>query len=326
MQCIIDAMGDSKYLTLGLWGKPVVIYPIRCALESKLFSQIIVVSKNAYIKYLIREFFGNRAVVVSEYPKKGFLVDGCAANISAKTLQRIIPTITEKKIVYLKNCELTDEEQVTVKDKNSFELSLVLHQKRKKTYWLRQRVLNQINEKTEIFQKTVNADEICLIGHSQFDQWELDNLADWDVHNFGISGITTREYQRDILNKGLINEIRGKIVLLIGVNDVALPIPVRDIANTIIEFVEEIIKRFDVQVYYIEILHVNGRLDRENSKIDEVNMLVKEALPDTVIYIDSKGLDDPFGNLDYKYTTDGLHLNKLGYCVLQEILEEVLVK
>lgn len=45
-----------------------------------------------------------------------------------------------------------------------------------------------------------------------------------------------------------------------------------------------------------------------------------------VSYIPLSGLDNLFGNLDYKYMTDGLHLNKLGYSVLQEKLEEVLVK
>ena len=56
----------------------------------------------------------------------------------------------DKEIEHLKMCELTDEERVSIKDSNSFELSLVLLQKRRKLYWLRQMVLNRINEKIEV--------------------------------------------------------------------------------------------------------------------------------------------------------------------------------
>lgn len=165
MKCIIDAMGNSKYLTLGIWGRPAIFYPVQCGLESKLFSQVIVVTKDPYIEYLIQDIFEDSVQVLSEYPENGLFIEGVAVNISIYTLKRILSTIVGKETIRLADCNLSEEESTFIIDNNSFELSLILHQKRQKPYRLRQKVLNRVSEKTESFQKGVKTDEICLIGH-----------------------------------------------------------------------------------------------------------------------------------------------------------------
>ena len=144
------------------------------------------------------------------------------------------------------------------------------------------------------------------------------------VYNFGISGITAKEYLEDIFERQLIKNIKGRIFILIGANDIILPLIIEEIANSITNLIDKISMKFNVPIYYIETLHVNGRLDRRNKQIDMLNSLVKYNIPRNIIWISTKKFDDPFGNLDYKYTTDGLHLNETGYLVLKKLLEEKL--
>ena len=69
MNCIIDATKDEKYLTLGLWGKPVVYYPIRTALDSKLFSNIIVVTESEYVSIYCYRVIWNEIIITNVFQK-----------------------------------------------------------------------------------------------------------------------------------------------------------------------------------------------------------------------------------------------------------------
>ena len=324
MNCIIDATKDEKYLTLGLWGKPVVYYPIRTALDSKLFSNIIVITESEYVRYIVIELFGNEIIITNVFPKKGLLINGQAINISTNTLKEIAKNMNESVMVNLENTLLNAEECIIVKDVNSFELSLALIRKREKHIWLRKKILERIQTKMSLFSHVVEKNEVCLIGHSQFDQWNISSLMGCPVYNFGISGITAKEYLEDIFEKQLIKNIRGRIFILIGVNDIILPLTIEEMANSITNLIDKIGLKFNVPIYYIETLHVNGRLDRSNKRIDMLNSLVKNNISRNIIWISTKKFDDPFGNLNYRYTTDGLHLNETGYLVLRELLEEKL--
>lgn len=59
MNCIIDASLNEKYYTLGLWGKPVIYYPIHAALESRLFKKVYVSTSNEYVIYLVKKYFSD---------------------------------------------------------------------------------------------------------------------------------------------------------------------------------------------------------------------------------------------------------------------------
>ena len=322
MNCIIDATKDEKYLTLGLWGKPVIYYPIRTSLDSKLFSNIIVVTESEYVRYIVMDLFGDKISITNIFPKNGLLISGQAVNVSTNTLEEITKNMNETMIFNLENTILNAEESIIVKDVNSFELSLALIRKREKHIWLRKKILERIQTKMSLFSHVVEKNEVCLIGHSQFDQWNISSLMGCPVYNFGISGITAKEYLEDIFEKQLIKNIRGRIFILIGVNDIILPLTIEEMANSITNLIDKISLKFNVPIYYIETLHVNGRLDRSNKRIDMLNSLVKNNISRNIIWISTKKFDDPFGNLSYRYTTDGLHLNETGYLVLKELLEE----
>ena len=59
--------------------------------------------------------------------------------------------------------------------------------------------------------------------------------------------------------------------------------------------------------------NVNGRLDRFNKRINQLNVKLKQAFSDVVTVIGLQRLNDKFGDLKSDYTIDGLHFSVLGY-------------
>lgn len=321
MKCIIDGTTDEKYLTLGIWGKPVIFYPIQEALNCKLFEQIIVVTKFPYVKYLVEELLNEDVIVQSVFPEQGIIIDGRAANIKAETIIRIVNYRSDDKLVKILT-EIDDmEESVLVSNANNFELSLLFQKKRNKEVWLEKMIKQRIAEKKEIFSSYSKEKEIFLIGHSQFDQWNIEAISKYPVRNGGISGITARQYIDYVLSKQPIGFRNGKIFILIGTNELSFGKSCDEVIHDIHELINKVMSLFNMSVYFISILHVNGRLDRENIKIDKINNLIKNKLPSGVKWISTKSMDDPFGNLKNIYTTDGLHLSELGYSALRKLIE-----
>lgn len=62
-----------------------------------------------------------------------------------------------------------------------------------------------IPEKKSIFSGTNMWHQICFIGHSQLDQWNITEIRGYHVRNCGVSGIFSLEYNGKILQTGMIN-------------------------------------------------------------------------------------------------------------------------
>lgn len=321
MNCIIDGTVDEKYLSLGLWGKPVVCYPISNALESECFESVYVVTKSEYIEYLIKEFYREEIVVLRDFPELGLIIDGRAANITKESIQKAVVFVDSNQLANIFDFCNNPEEIVLVDNSNNFELSIVLCKKRNKPQWLRKMILDRIIEKEDVLLNPYTTKEICLVGHSQLEQWEVESLCGLKARNCGISGITTREYIDDIIDIGKLNFGLGSILVLLGINDIATNKTVNAIAEDIFELLDKIRWKTSSPVFYLESLHINGRLDRDNNKVDELNEIVKKNIPSKIKWISTRDMDDPYGNLNYKYTIDGLHLNELGYKELRKIIE-----
>mgnify|MGYP000861982972 CR=1 FL=1 len=321
MNCIIDGTVDEKYLALGLWGKPVIFYPISNAIDSGCFELVYVVTKSGYIEYLVKEFYDEYIAILQDFPEEGLVIDGRAANVTKESIQKAVVFSESNRLTNIFDFCNNPEEIVLVDNSNNFELSLVLCNKRNKPKWLRKMILNRISEKEDILLNSNDSQEICLVGHSQFDQWEVSSLCSLQVRNCGISGITTREYIDDIVDTGKLSLGFGPILVLLGINDVAKNRTVDEIAEDIFELLDKLCRKTSNQVFCLGTLHINGRLDRDNIKVDELNEIVKKNVPSRIKWISTNDMDDPYGYLNFQYTTDGLHLNKLGYEVLRMIIE-----
>ena len=50
--------------------------------------------------------------------------------------------------------------------------------------------------------------------------------------------------------------------------------------------------------------------------------LKKQGLCEKVFWVHTDEMNDPYGNLNFDYTIDGIHLSLLGYQKLKQIVEE----
>lgn len=219
---------------------------------------------------------------------------------------------------------INDTESIVINSRNEFELALILKAKEFKLKTIQQNILDRLSEKRGIISRISNESEVCLIGHSQIDYWGITELNGKAVRNCGIAGISSFEYNDYILNSGLLSCTEETYVIMHGTNDIIYGYSYEEICASIQQTVAYIKERSgQAKIYFIQCLHVNGRMDRSNQVIDGLNEYLSQNLRD-VIWIDVSVMDDEFGNLNAEYTADGLHLSELGYSVLRDIVEKAM--
>ncbi|WP_189270114.1 GDSL-type esterase/lipase family protein [Pseudobutyrivibrio ruminis] len=220
---------------------------------------------------------------------------------------------------------IPDEEGVVVNDVNDFELALVLKKKQENRPVVEKMIDSIIEEKKPVFSCGVEGKSICFIGHSQIDQWKISDIGGFKVRNCGVSGISSFEYKEKIIDKNLLNCDGDIILAMHGTNDVVWDYTYDEIADSILSNINYIhSNNKNAPIVFLSCLHVNGRLDRSNERIDKMNEVVKDALGNKVIWVDTSFMNDKYGDLIREYTVDGLHLSEVGYSVLQEKIEKVI--
>lgn len=221
--------------------------------------------------------------------------------------------------------ELNDQEAVVVNTKNDFELAIILKKKELNRPILQKAIQDRIKEKNEILRNISNENGICMVGHSQIDNWEISTLNNRKIRNCGIRGISSFEYSDYILKHNALECVEDTYILMHGTNDIVYENTLEEMCENIkktITYIRE--KKANAYIYFVECIHVNGRLDRNNRLIDALNEYLMQHL-ENVHWISTKELDDEFGNLKAEYTKDGLHLSEEGYEMLQKIVEREVV-
>lgn len=218
-----------------------------------------------------------------------------------------------------------DNEAVVVNSVNEFELALILKKKQKNRDIVVSMVKQRIEEKRQILSASNGEKSICLIGHSQFDQWDISEIAGYNVRNCGIAGISSFEYNDFILSPKMLDCQADLFVIMHGTNDIVWDYTVDEIVVSIKETIEYVRNNnISAPVLFLSCIHTNGRMDRSNQVIDKLNAGLKEALEDQVVWIDTSFMDNKYGELDTLYTTDGLHISNAGYEVLKKEIEKVI--
>lgn len=217
---------------------------------------------------------------------------------------------------------LPSQEMVVVNSRNDFELALVLKKKQESSTILAEMIDNIIADKQEILSKSFSGRSICLVGHSQLDQWNIQELSGYQVRNCGISGISSFAYDEKILQKGKLNCEADVFIVMHGTNDIVYDYTLQEITQSIRKTVDYIINHNQqARIIFLSCVHVNGRMDRSNTLIDKLNESLQEELKGHVEWMNTSFLDDKYGRLAEGYTKDGLHFNEAGYTVLQKALE-----
>ncbi|MFC0308281.1 GDSL-type esterase/lipase family protein [Gallibacterium trehalosifermentans] len=209
---------------------------------------------------------------------------------------------------------------VDIDDRLDFEYFYFLLQKKNKETLLLNLIKERIEYKRFLFEKK---EEITLIGHSILEQWNIDNLNGKKVNNLAISDISTKEYISLILEKNMIRQLGKKVIVMTGMNDIINP---EWTSNQVLEDIQRLIFklkkiRSDIEVYFLEIIPVALRADRNNEDIRILNEILRIGLKEVEWIELNNTFSDGYGKLNIRYTNDGLNLNKEGYTLLEKILK-----
>lgn len=217
---------------------------------------------------------------------------------------------------------MNKEDSIDIDDSLDFEIAITILNKKNKEENLIKAIKNRIQQKSELFDEKK---DITLIGNSLFDNWEIEKLNDNSVVNLGIAGISTKQYQKYILNENKIKYIANKTLIMTGTNDIIHEkLKKEDILENINSLVEKLLLINEkAKIYFIEIPSIISRIDIKKEDIFRLNEYLKNNLDESIKYIEvNKYMTDDFKNLKLEYTYDGLHFNEEGYKILEKILEK----
>lgn len=169
-------------------------------------------------------------------------------------------------------------------------------------------------------------DNFVLLGDSITEWYPIEEFYDdLPVVNSGVAGYKTKDIL-DNLKKMVFIYNPTKVFLLIGTNDIKENPDEKEVISNIKNIIDEIQRlRPKAKVYLQSIYPVNKGDDekvnkntvgdRSNDVIQRINKKLEKHYQNTnVTYIDVYSeLANKEGELDLKYTQDGLHLSNLGY-------------
>lgn len=189
-----------------------------------------------------------------------------------------------------------------------------------------------IQNNVKTVQVQVDKEKIVFVGDSITDQYNLNNYYNYNnkiIVNSGISGYKTKNII-DRFNNLVEQHQADKLFLMIGTNDLSAGIKEDEIISNTVEIISMIKKSSPkTKIYYETIYPVNGEIrknnlkTKKNDKINYINEEMKKYCDENdVIYLDVHSiLVDDNGNLDSKYTEDGLHVNETAYEIITEYLK-----
>lgn len=367
IDCRYDNQSVNDFFTLGIWGKLCFEYVCETVCAVNLFSEKYLLTESPKIarlavKYPVKvvteepivndadimlvsgkAIFLTEATIIDAISKfhGGILVSVNMQNMNSFSnnlgtfIRTDVPSVSNafvlKEAIHtgltISYYTLKPEEDLVINSINDFELALVLKKKKDSKKLLTKCILERIQEKESTFLQCDNNDTICLVGHSQLDNWMCSNIAGHKIRNCGIGGISSLEYEEYILKKNLLNCNSDRFIVMHGTNDIIYPYSdefiIESISHTF-DFIER--NNPKAKIYFIAIANTNGRLDRSNRRINILNDKMALAFSKRVSFIDVKELSDEFGDLRREYTIDGLHFSPEGYEMLLKIVERNLEK
>jgi len=187
------------------------------------------------------------------------------------------------------------------------------------TYW---------NQKARMYSILPNeSNEIIFLGDSITDRCEWFELfSNPNVRNRGLSGDKTS----GVLDR--LSEITeskpSKVFIMIGVNDLRHDVSDSTIKTSYSNIIQKIQSDSpNTKIILQSVLPVNndiGDSKTTNQKVNELNNFIKElAVSFDLQFVDiNSKLQNKSGQLDAKYSEDGLHINGAAYLVWKSVIED----
>lgn len=176
--------------------------------------------------------------------------------------------------------------------------------------------------RSSVFANLPKQKGIVFLGDSLTDNNEWQEFFEGQtIHNRGIGGETTGELLKRL--DEIVQEQPSKLFIMIGTNDIAQGVSVSDMARNYRRIIQQIQSGSTSTAIYIQsILPSNSKLAAKiysNATITEMNKEIENIAQSLdVTYVDLYSLFAIKGQLDAKYTIDGIHLNGEGYKVWVE--------
>ena len=165
--------------------------------------------------------------------------------------------------------------------------------------------------------------KIILIGDSITNAFKTSELLpEFNIINKGVYGDNTTGVLAR-LQKDVIDENPDAVFILIGTNDFACEKTDEELISNINEIVESVIEDCGkAEIFLTPILPTKNIENRPNDRIRGVNLILYTLTQKYGIgYFDLYSqLISPGGELEAKYTVDGLHLSEEAYKVWAEFL------
>ncbi len=151
-----------------------------------------------------------------------------------------------------------------------------------------------------------------------------DSITAWNTslkniknsENFGVPGFISRDIVWQLQGDYEENISGYTAIIMIGVNDLMMGISTEKIISNIEEIISILKNRFE-KIIFISLLPIDNA--KINSKIKKLNNYLKNI--NEIKFLDIYNF---FINeheiIDYKFTTDGIHLSNYGYEILNKEL------
>lgn len=171
-----------------------------------------------------------------------------------------------------------------------------------------------------IINKPLADEQICLLGDSLIENWDIKSICGHKVINVGIGDLTTDECLEWIVTNYDFTKFDA-VILMIGTNDLKYRYSIKHIVNNIEIIIDKIRKESTkIRIIILFIPNVYRRWDRRNDHINSLNAEINNKLCNKVELISLNELNNDYGELSNEYTTDGLHFNERAYSLLNKIL------
>lgn len=175
-----------------------------------------------------------------------------------------------------------------------------------------------------ILLKQPTDEQICLIGDSLIEYWNVQEINNCKIFNIGIGDHTTAECLEWIVTKLQLGVFQI-FFIIIGTNDLKYKVDKSTIVNNVICIIETIRKANNkATIIYSLVPNVYRRWDRRNDEIIQLNIALREAVGSKVLILDPSFLNNQYGELDCNNTIDGLHFNESAYDKIKIQLEKII--
>lgn len=267
------------------------------------------IDESLSLKYFDKDFSDYKRQEYKEYEPNGAIFIS-----KIESYLKVKHFFGKQGIAYIMN----PDDSIDIDGRNDFELAINILIRRNKRKEIEKLVKKRIKEKN-ILETSIQY-PLTLIGHSFFDEWQVQSICGMKINNLGVNGSTAELYKKEILDNLKCTTLGDYIIVMFGINEISFEDDIALITQKINDCLEKIYSFNPRKVFFVNITNVNGRIDRNNDLIDKCkDAFVQYLKADKIISIDF--LNDEYGWLDERYTDDGLHLNKKGYQIFLDIIE-----